>query len=101
MAAKKSNPDAMKNKSVPIGHALNRNGKSFNSQEPKIELVFNSLNRPGGKSSGAKKKDPLAINGTHEPKTEVSIPSVKTMKSNYQKQESENDAINKKRRGGY
>ena len=95
MASKKSNPDARAGKVVSIGQALNGKGPKID-EGGKASFIFNDLNKGGGKKS-----DPFAFSGTHAPKTEINIPSVKTMKSNLDKQESENDAINKKRRGGY
>lgn len=95
MASKKSNPDARAGKVVSIGQALNGKGPKIDDGG-KSTFIFNDLNRGGGK-----KGDPFAISGTYEPKTDIGIPSVKSMKSNYDKQEKENDEINKKRRGGY
>ena len=95
MASKKSDPDACAGKPMSIGQALNGKGPTI-SGGGKPSFVFNDLNRGGGK-----KTDPFSINGTKDVKTEIAIPSVKSMKANVEKQESENDSINKKRRGGY
>jgi len=92
MPAKKSNPDAKIGSVVPIGHAVNFTGKKSNN-ELKVERLHEAVN------SGGKSKDVMKINGSKEPKTEVSLPSVKDMNRKENKQFAENKKINNKYRG--
>lgn len=94
MAAKKSNPDAKHGNVTPVGHAVNGTGKSSNS-EIKVTRLHEAVNSGGGK----KGKGMKAIDGLHDVKTDVMIPSVKDMTHRVNKQFAENDKINKKYRG--
>jgi hypothetical protein len=95
MAAKKSDPNAKIGNVPSIGQALNGRGKSSNMPIP-VTFVFNAL-----KEGGSMKKSSLNVDGIHDVKTDVALPTVKSQQKLQAKQMKGNDAANDKRRGGY
>ena len=79
MPAKKSMPDAMRFRPIPLGQALNHSGKATN--EPvKVERLHDALN------GGGRQMSKLAINGTMDISTDISIPNAKSQSNRTEKQ---------------
>jgi hypothetical protein len=79
MPAKKSMPDAMRFRPIPLGQALNHSGKAHNEPVPVVRL-HDALNGGGRHMSN------MSINSMDDVKTDVSIPNAKGQKGRTDKQ---------------
>ena len=79
MPAKKSDPDAMRFRPIPLGQALNRTGKA-NNTPVKVQTLHDALN------GGGRQMANMSINGLMDVDTDVAIPNVKSQKGRTDKQ---------------
>ena len=95
MPAKKSMPDARVSGIPSLEQGLMQGSKGKTGTPNKLEKLDTALNKTGKASSSHN----ISISGNHDVKTDVAIPSVKSMTSKVSRQMRDNVKINKKYRG--